>query len=136
MSNNTTIHYLVASRWKTPDGTILWSKHRLDYVYHVDALTGEYYSLDGGNDYCRISGNYKDLTNLSVYNTDPIEKIREVFSWGSYGKNQDEELHHILLKDLTLEHINAILRTQIRLATWIKEMFKQELEYRKSHNLI
>lgn len=131
--DNTTIHYLVANRWLTPDGTVLWSKDRHDYIEHTDTVTGNYVAVDGGSDYCRLIGEIDGLFNLCVYNTDSIEEIREVFLWGSYGKNQDEELHHILLKDLTVEHIHAILRTQIRLASWIKTIFNQELKYRSNN---
>lgn len=126
------IHYIVANRWQTPDGTLLWSKHRHDYVSHTDALTALTYAVDGGSDYTRLIGKSKDLIDLCVYNTNTIEEIREVFNWGSYGKNGDECLHYILLKDLTEEHINAILRTQTQLGTWVKDLFIRELEYRKA----
>jgi len=130
--SKTEIHYMVANRWKTPDGTLLWSKHRHDYVSHTDTLTGLTYAIDGGSDYARLIGKSEDLIDLCVYNTNTIEEIRELFSWGSYGKNGDECLHYILLKDLTEEHINAILRTQTQLGTWVKDLFIREIEYRKA----
>lgn len=125
--------YLVANRWKTPDGTILWSKHRHDYVVHTDAVFGQFYAVDGGQDYCRLTGDSLDgLVDLCVYNTDDHEVVREFFLWGSYGYHQDEELHFILLKDLTNDHIEAILRTQTKLPSWKKLLFKQELNYRSN----
>ena len=133
--SKTEIHYMVANRWKTPDGTLLWSKHRHDYVSHTDAVTGLTYAIDGGSDYTRLIGKSEDLIDLCVYNTNTIEEIREVFHWGSYGKNGDECLHYILLKDLTEEHINAVLRTQTQLGTWVKDLFIRELEYRNLNTM-
>lgn len=38
---------LLANRWQCPDGTILESKNRWDFVEHTDALTGKDYFVDG-----------------------------------------------------------------------------------------
>jgi hypothetical protein len=38
---------IVANRIRTPDGTILESKHRHDYVTYTDA-NGKQYMVDGG----------------------------------------------------------------------------------------
>lgn len=121
---------IIANRWMTPDGTMLCSKNRWDYVEHTDA-NGNYYAVDGGNAYIKLVGDFNSLENYCVYDTDSISAIREAFEWGSYGKNGDEELHHILLKDLTEEHICAILRTQTKLPDWQKDVFNRELEYRQ-----
>lgn len=124
--------YLVANRWKTPDGTILWSKHRHDYVEHTDAITGEYLCVDGGNEYSKLTGKFEQLVDLCIYNTDKHELVREFFLWGSYGYHRDKELHFILLKDLTNDHIDAILQTQTKLPSWKKHLFEQELNYRSN----
>ena len=47
---------ILNSRMRTPDGTILESIHRHDYVTHTDA-NGKEYMLDGGCDYVRCSAN-------------------------------------------------------------------------------
>ena len=47
---------ILSNRMRTPDGTILESKHRHDYVTHLDA-NGREYMLDGGLDYVRGSAN-------------------------------------------------------------------------------
>ena len=49
---------LIQNKWQTPDGTILISKHRHDYVEYTDK-NGDYYMIDGGNDYVRKSVNKK-----------------------------------------------------------------------------
>lgn len=115
---------LIANRWECPDGTILHSKYRHDFVEH-----GEHF-VDGGNDYARVT---EGLIDRCIYSDDPFELQREFFVWGSYGKNGDEDRHWIALKDLTTEHIYAILATQWYVkGTYIEELFKQELEWRNA----
>ena len=56
---------LILSRIQTPDGTVLTSYHRHDYVTHTDA-NGEEYCLDGGNDYQRYNITKEPFKDLSV----------------------------------------------------------------------
>ena len=122
---------LIYSAWKTPDGTILHSRHRHDYQEHFDAVSKEWYILDGGNDYIRCSVNQVPAEDLTLYSDDPHEKIREVFIWKSYGKNFSQpEGVYTLLKDLTDDHIIAICETQTHLPGYILEMFKNEIQFR------
>ena len=122
---------LIYSAWRTPDGTILHSRHRHDYQEHFDAVSKEWYILDGGNDYIRCSVNQVPAEDLALYSDDPHEKIREVFIWKSYGKNFSQpEGVYTLLKDLTDEHLAAILETQTHLPEFILEMFKNEIQFR------
>ncbi len=119
--------HLLVNKWRCKDGTILNSRSRHDYVDHYD-VNGEYYMLDGGISYIRHSGN---MDPMCIYSTDPHEKIRDNFEWGSYGRNGDEELHYILLKDLTDEHLAAITRTQTHLAEHVTKVFTDEVKFRE-----
>ena len=126
MTNNTTVHHLLVNKWKCKDGHILHSRHRHDFQHHQDS-NGESFYLDGGTDYIKQSGNMEPML---VYTNDPHELIREHFEWTSYGINGDEPAKRQLLKELTIDHMNAILRTQKHLPEYILDLFKNELEYR------
>ena len=72
---------IVSNRILTPDGTILESMHRHDYVTYEDA-NGLEYMVDGGLDYLRR--NVHDdapYIELSVYSDDSHDVIRDVFKW-------------------------------------------------------
>lgn len=101
--------HLVANRWECPDGVILHSKHRHDFVEHVDEQ-GNYSFADGGNGYyIRTSGN---LIDRCVRSTDPFELQREFFLWSSYGKDGKQYKTYVPLNQLTDEHLAAIIETQ------------------------
>lgn len=120
---------LVANKIRTPDGTILESMHRHDFVVYVDA-NGKEYMVDGGLDYTRR--NIHDdapYTELSVYTTDSHEVIREAFKWGTRGLSGTDPLKWVVLKDLTTDHIHAILETQ-RLPDHMIKVFNDELDAR------
>jgi len=122
--------YLIANRWQTPDGTILHSKHRHDYVTHFDTVLEREVFLDGGLDYTRIS--FGDcLKDISVYSNDKHEVKREVFCWGTRGKDGKQPVTFIYLKDMETDHIESVLSTQHHVPSHIVKMFKEELKYRK-----
>lgn len=123
---------LIANRWQCPDGNVLQSMHRYDYVTHTDTLTGEVCMVDGGIFGCiRTSGNLK---NLCVYSNDPHEDQREFFRWGTFGIDGKQPRTFITANDMTTEHIEAVIETQDRIAPEIKELFLNELAYRKELN--
>ena len=127
---------LLVNAWKTPDGTVLESRHRHDYVYYTDSVTGEDIFVDGGIDYIRVgtSGSPDSLYFVGCYTSDPQEEIREKFSWGSYGIDGKQPKHYIFLKDMTTQHIRAILETQHHIkGTVVEQVFKNELEYRNGN---
>lgn len=117
---------LVASMMKTPDGTVLHSKHRHDLVSHLDE-NGRIYGLDGGAEYQRVIGAYNDLEDVSIYSDAPHEIIREYLTWGS---NTNTGKDYKKLKDLSDKHIQAILDTQTHINHFIRKSMVDELEYR------
>lgn len=115
----------------TPDGTYLRSYHRHDYKEHEDTISGELYVVDGGNDYLRRSINEVPAEDLTVTLDDPFELQRCAFTWGSYGRMQDQPKHYIHLCDLTTDHIRNILRTQTQVeGTYVEDLLMKELAYR------
>lgn len=122
---------LIASRVRTPDGTVLQSFHTHDYKTHVDAITGETYMLDGGISYQRTIINKVPATDMSVYFEDDHELRREAFCWGTRGKGGKDPVVFKPLKDLSSDHIEAILDTQHQISDWLRELFVFELDYRE-----
>lgn len=119
---------LLCNAIQTPDGTVLESHHRHDFVKHTDK-NGKDYFIDGGLAYCKRSYN-GDEVFVGCCTDSPFEEIREKFKWGTRGKTGDEPLRYIQLKDLTTDHIKAILETQLHIPDAIIEVFEKELAYR------
>ena len=124
---------LILNRIRTPDGTILTSYNRHDYVSYTDK-NGENYMVDGGLDYLRRNVNKEPFMELSVYVDDNSshEVIRENLHWGTRGKDGHQPLTYKAIKELTDDHIQAILDTQNHISTWLRGVFENELEYRKN----
>lgn len=128
---------VVANRWRTPDGTILESLHQHDYVSHTDAITKEYYFVDGGISYIRTSDNKVPMANCCVYSTDPIAGVRKYFKRGTY--DADKNRTWVLLKNLSDGHIQNIIRDLIAQGTDITDpiavQYVRELAYRFENKL-
>ena len=114
----------------TPDGTALVSRHRHDYASYVDD-NKETYVNDGGLDYLRRSINKEPYIDMSVYDTDDFETIRLYFERGGYGKNGDEPLHYIKLKNMSDDHIQAVIDYETERGGKFIEIYKKEQKYRK-----
>ena len=124
---------ILVNKIQTPDGTILESKHRHDYVSHTDA-NGEYYMVDGGKDYLKRSINIIPAIDLTIEDDGSHELRRQYLTWGSnYDKDMNRlpETIYNPIKDMTSDHITAILE-----GGWAKnnpfyeELFKEELKFR------
>ena len=120
---------LIANKIQTPDGTILQSYHRHDFKTHIDA-NGEVYMVDGGLDYMRRSVNKVPAKDLSVWTSDPFEKIRESLHWGTRGKDGNQPLRYIPLCEMETEHIEACLDTQPHMHPTVRKFMQHELRFR------
>lgn len=125
---------LIYNAIRTPDGTILESRHRHDYVTHTDK-NGEFYSNDGGLDYLRRTVNEALAEDLSLYDDAPYEVIREYLKRGGRGKNNDEPLKYVSLRDIDNEWLNAIVvyETKNRPKNKYLTHYIKEAEFRKTN---
>lgn len=127
---------LLVNSFQTPDGTVLVSRQRHDYVSHEDKVTGTTFAIDGGNSYLRWmpGGDYKDL---SVYSDDPHEKIRKGVERGGRGINGDEPLTYVTLDKINDDWLAAIIvyEEKFRPDNFYLPIFRDEVEYRKEHNI-
>lgn len=99
---------LVYNGIRTPDGTVISSRHRHDFVCHEDA-NGYSYSVDGGLDYLKrgtTDGGKFDYEELSLTLEASHDTIRRRATWGAL---RDGQYEWILIKDLETAHIQAIL---------------------------
>lgn len=113
----------------TPDGTVLHSRHRHDYVEHIDK-NGEWYMLDGGLDYIKTTNNIVSGTHLILTTDDAHDDIREHFDWGTRGKDGKGLLKFIPLCKITDDHLAAIVKTQTHLPAHLLKLFEDEINYR------
>ena len=121
---------ILSNCMRTPDGTMLESMHRHDYVTHLDA-NGKTYMLDGGLDYVRSSAN-GDEELLTVHHDDPHEVVRDAARWGTCGKKGDETLVLVKIMNMSTPHIQACLDTQKKtMSADLYQVMINELAYRK-----
>lgn len=120
---------LIVSRIKTPDGTILTSKSIHDYVSHEDA-NGEFYFLDGGTEYQRMTVNTQQAEDLNLFTDDPFEEIRNALY--IYNRSLGDWQ---LLKDLDQTLLQNLLENKKRINKNDKyaQMYQKEIEYRNEH---
>ena len=122
---------LVRNAIRTPDGTVIESRHRHDYVTHVDT-NGRTYMVDGGLDYLRRTFDFDDpAEELSVSMSDGHEVVREALTWGTYGKDGKSPLTYVRLCDMETDHIKACLDTVNNMYPQIRESMENELKYRE-----
>lgn len=123
---------MILNRIKTPDGTILTSHHVHDYKSHLDA-NGEVYTVDGGNQYSRVSINKTPAEDLRVYSDAPFEVIRESFYRGGRGKDGKQPLTWVALKDMEDEWLEAAFNYNLERGmgeSFANEMYLAEQKYR------
>lgn len=125
---------VVYSALRTPDGTLLESIGVHDYITHTDA-NGKTYMLDGGLEYLRCSM-HEDQELITVTLDDPHEQVREVVTWGTYGKNGDQPYRRVKLSEMSNAHIKAVIETQKGIYPQFKLAMMNELTYRDANNIL
>lgn len=107
----------------------LVSFHRHDYVSYT-FKDGSNIFLDGGckngggGYYYRSNGDLNrkgKCRNWFILSTSKFQTICNRLLWGTRGKNGDEELKCVLLKDCSKYHLKAILKTQPQIKGTIYE---------------
>jgi len=98
---------LIRNAIQTPDGTVLESHSRHDYVTHTDA-NGKEYMVDGGLAYVRTTL-HDDQISLALYDDEPHEVQREVLKWGTRGINGDQPLSFKPISEMDTAHIGSVI---------------------------
>lgn len=126
---------LIYNAIKTPDGTILESKHRHDFVTYKDK-NGNTYGVDGGLDYSRRIGYMEDCEDLSIYDDGTHETRRKYLFWGrSFDKDMNRlpVTEYITIQNMTTDHIQAIIDGGYsRNNSYYENLFKEELKFREN----
>lgn len=124
---------LIYNAIRTPDGTVLVSYHRHDYVSHIDA-NGEYYANDGGTDYLRRTVNKVPAEDLSLYDDAPFEVLREFIHRGGRGKSGNDPLKYVKLSEVNDEWLQAIIHyeEELRPNNRFLKYYKKEKEWRQT----
>ena len=125
---------IILNSIKTPDGTILISHHRHDYVTYKDA-NGLEYMVDGGHDYLRRNlHEAAPYEELSVTDSAPFEQIRESLYWGNRGKDNKQPLSFVPICRMADDHLQAILNLKMG-AEWVQGYMREELSHRKTNSI-
>lgn len=106
---------------------VIESFHRHDFV----SCSCGNCSVDGGMSYSRRIGS--DYTDLSLTEEAPHQEIREKARW---GRNYDKDMRRlpttewILIKDITDEHLKALITYKPIIGTIHHQIFLNEQKYR------
>lgn len=119
---------LIYNAIRTPDGTVLESRSVHNFASHTDA-NGKFYAVDGGLEYLKRCGD-RDYEELSLSTKDDFSKIREVITWGTRGKDGNQTLSFIKVKDMEVSHIRAVLDLQY-ISDNMRYVLESELNFRK-----
>lgn len=128
---------------QTPDGTIISSDHRHDYVTHTDK-NGKTYGVDGGCEYLRRIGDVSDCKDLSMYlepwTPEFHEKARKVVKRGGRGKDGNQPLKWVPICEMNDNWVLATIdyntdRSMGIGKSWFTELLYHEMEYRKANGI-
>jgi hypothetical protein len=113
---------------------VIESKYRHDYV---TCNCGGCSTYGGLNYIHRAHQDGIDYVELDMYSTDPHWAIREYvkrLGYGKIGTSDYGKFKVTLLKDMTDEHLNALL-TYCQHNNLYLPIYKNEIEYRKKNNI-
>ena len=121
-------------------GDEIQSHYRHDYK----TCSCRFLSVDGGTDYARrvfhtIDEGENMYTDLSLYEDDDFDEIRNYLCRGSRGKNGDQPLTWIPLKDIDDEYLVSLIdyKEQMCQTTDVHyKMYLKEREYRSSATIL
>lgn len=137
--------FIILNRIKTPDGKVLTSYHRHNFVYH-QSEDGESYFIDGGTDYVR-GGNLHLCENLSVYSDAPFEQVRKSYHRGFAHKKgkvmvplfkmTNEWVTNLkpYFEGVLVELKKANYNDDAERVEYFIDMIEKEIEYRKENNI-
>ena len=123
---------LVYNALRTPDGTVLESRHRHDYQTHTDA-NGKEYMIDGGLSYVRCSANGDEVMLTLTVNSNHNE-VREKVQWGTYGKDGDQPLSYVRVLHMSDNHLRAVLDNVPTMHKGLRLVMENELLYRQIYS--
>lgn len=129
---------IILNSIRTPDGTVLISRHVHDYVEYVDSVSGELYMVDGGNEYLRRSINKIPFEELSLDENSPFELIREAYCRGTFDK--DRKRIWVPMSQMSDDHLKGCIQYNKMILGYsdncfANQMYKKELEYREKHEI-
>ena len=129
---------IILNQIRTPDGTILKSMNRHDYVQYTDK-NGKDYMVDGGTDYLRrIVHEEAPYEELTIYEDSPFEVIRENFCRGGRGKDGTQPLTWVPMSEMNDNWLAAcIVYNEDRGMgdSFANKMYAKEIEYRKANSI-
>jgi hypothetical protein len=134
---------IIYNAMQTPDGTIIESKNRHDYVTHIDE-NGETYMVDGGKDYLKRSVNEVPAKDLSMYlepwTEEFHEKARKVVKRGGRGINGDQPLTWVPICEMNDGWVKATIdynteRGMGLKKSWFTRLLAHEVQYRKVNEI-
>lgn len=130
---------IIINQIRTPDGTVLISRHRHDYVTYTDK-NGLEYMVDGGTDYLRRNVHKEaPYTEISIFEGDDVdfEYFRTVFCRGGRGKDGTEPLKWVPLAEMSNSWVEAVIsyEEELRPNNPYLKFFRQEVVYRDENKI-
>lgn len=120
--------------------TYLKSCNRHDFV-NYDFVNGGTVFIDGGLDYFRFGATkVKDenvkIEDFGLTSESCIDEIREKLLWGTNGLKGDQPTKYLPIKELTLEHLQAIITNMLNINPMHQSVVKYWILQKQNKNKI